>query len=169
MASGRRSFFVLYRSGGDGVCRLRAVGPAPGRRGTPLRGGDANAPRERYDEPLKARDFFALKRAPVGKTTIPVERYRIARDQMTRMGLYSTRSGAFASRRSGGLGAAAGTVVGTWNPLGPGNVGGRTRALAINPSTPAIMYAGGVAGGCGSPSMAARPGPPKATTWPTWR
>lgn len=34
-----------------------------------------------------------------------------------------------------------------WVELGPGNVGGRTRALAIDPSSPDTMYAGGVAGG----------------------
>lgn len=35
----------------------------------------------------------------------------------------------------------------TWKNLGPGNIGGRIRALVIHPTTPAIMYAGGVAGG----------------------
>ncbi|MCP4898964.1 MAG: hypothetical protein GY906_18495 [bacterium] len=34
-----------------------------------------------------------------------------------------------------------------WTELGPGNIGGRTRALAIDPTTPDTMYAGGVAGG----------------------
>ncbi len=35
----------------------------------------------------------------------------------------------------------------SWQPLGPGNIGGRTRSLLIHPSTPNTMYAGGVAGG----------------------
>ncbi|HMZ21805.1 MAG TPA: BACON domain-containing carbohydrate-binding protein, partial [Blastocatellia bacterium] len=34
-----------------------------------------------------------------------------------------------------------------WTPLGPGNVGGRTRALVIHPRTPDIMFAAGSAGG----------------------
>ena len=126
------------------ACSSPGRGPANARRVGP---GDPKAARERYDEPRKARDFFALKRAPVGRTTVPVERYRMAREQMTRMPLYSTRASAFAPRRMGSLGAAAGPVLGTWNPLGPGNVGGRTRALVINPDTPNTMYAGGVAGG----------------------
>jgi photosystem II stability/assembly factor-like uncharacterized protein len=31
--------------------------------------------------------------------------------------------------------------------VGPGNLGGRTRALVINPQNPDIMYAGSVTGG----------------------
>ncbi|HYO99254.1 MAG TPA: carboxypeptidase regulatory-like domain-containing protein, partial [Pyrinomonadaceae bacterium] len=38
-------------------------------------------------------------------------------------------------------------VLGSWTNLGPGNVGGRTRALIINPNDANIMYAAGVAGG----------------------
>src|SRR5205085_9368454 len=38
-------------------------------------------------------------------------------------------------------------VLGTWQSLGPGNVGGRTRALIVDPVTPNTMYAAGVAGG----------------------
>jgi PKD repeat protein len=38
-------------------------------------------------------------------------------------------------------------ILGTWSWLGPGNIGGRTRALVIHPTTPTTMYAGGVAGG----------------------
>ncbi|MBI1736724.1 MAG: hypothetical protein HYR51_16280, partial [Candidatus Rokubacteria bacterium] len=37
--------------------------------------------------------------------------------------------------------------LGAWTPLGPGNVGGRTRSLLIHPTSPSIMYAGAVAGG----------------------
>ena len=39
-----------------------------------------------------------------------------------------------------------GGIVG-WSPLGPGNVGGRTRALVFDPTNPDVMYAGGVTGG----------------------
>ena len=34
-----------------------------------------------------------------------------------------------------------------WEWLGPGNIGGRIRAIAINPDDPSIMYVGGVGGG----------------------
>ena len=35
----------------------------------------------------------------------------------------------------------------TWAEMGPNNVGGRTRALAIHPDNESILYAGGVSGG----------------------
>ncbi|HUR82686.1 MAG TPA: hypothetical protein VM733_18135, partial [Thermoanaerobaculia bacterium] len=36
---------------------------------------------------------------------------------------------------------------GVWKFLGPGNIGGRTRVLVIDPVEPRVMYAGGVSGG----------------------
>ena len=46
------------------------------------------------------------------------------------------------------LGAtSAGIENASWNWIGPGNIGGRVRALAIHPSTPDIMWTGSVAGG----------------------
>ena len=35
----------------------------------------------------------------------------------------------------------------TWAEMGPNNVGGRTRALAIHPDNESVLYAGGVSGG----------------------
>jgi photosystem II stability/assembly factor-like uncharacterized protein len=37
--------------------------------------------------------------------------------------------------------------LGTWEPLGPGNLGGRTKALVIDPTTPGTMYAAAATGG----------------------
>src|SRR5262249_48136732 len=37
--------------------------------------------------------------------------------------------------------------LGTWTWLGPGNIGGRTRAIVINPIDTNVMYAAGVSGG----------------------
>ncbi len=48
-------------------------------------------------------------------------------------------------------GAAAALTAGIqpsdWTPLGPGNIGGRTRSLVIHPTNPSIMYLGSVGGG----------------------
>ncbi|MDB5051101.1 MAG: hypothetical protein JWO30_4172 [Fibrobacteres bacterium] len=41
----------------------------------------------------------------------------------------------------------AGIQPSDWTPLGPGNIGGRTRSLVIHPTNPAIMYLGSVGGG----------------------
>ena len=41
----------------------------------------------------------------------------------------------------------AGLAAATWVALGPGNIGGRTRAIAASPSNPATMWAGSVGGG----------------------
>ena len=53
---------------------------------------------------------------------------------------------------TGGGGAGDGSAstsgaLGTWQPLGPGNVGGRTRSILIDPANPQVMYAAAVAGG----------------------
>ena len=41
----------------------------------------------------------------------------------------------------------AGISRSTWTWLGPGNIGGRIRAIAIHPTTPSTMFAGSVGGG----------------------
>ena len=41
----------------------------------------------------------------------------------------------------------AGISRSTWTWLGPGNIGGRIRTIAIHPTTPATMFAGSVGGG----------------------
>ncbi|MCP4141851.1 MAG: hypothetical protein GY755_16515, partial [Chloroflexi bacterium] len=46
------------------------------------------------------------------------------------------------------LGATGAGIENTsWNWIGPGNIGGRVRALAIHPTTPDTMWAGSVSGG----------------------
>jgi hypothetical protein len=41
----------------------------------------------------------------------------------------------------------AGITPQKWTWLGPGNIGGRTRAIAVNPGTPSVWFAGSVGGG----------------------
>ncbi|MDL1894884.1 hypothetical protein FBQ82_01290 [Anaerolineae bacterium CFX7] len=100
---------------------------------------------EAYDQPDKAAEYFRLKRSPRGKTEIPVEKYLMAREHMERMPRFSTTlNRSFPSQAESG--ASVGDI-GTWQSLGPGNIGGRTRALLIHPTNPNIMYAAGVSGG----------------------
>jgi hypothetical protein len=106
----------------------------------------------RPDQPDKALELYRRKRAPVGETAIPVERYLAALDQMAQMRQYSSaRRAVLPSRaelRQQGISYAVdAAVLGAWTWLGPGNVGGRTRALVIHPTSPQTMYAGSAAGG----------------------
>jgi hypothetical protein len=111
-----------------------AIAPAPPR--------EDHEGRERSDGPAEAQRFFAMKRAPFGETAVPTERYAAALLQMRSMSRYSTQLGAVISQDVGN--------IGTWSYLGPGNVGGRTRAIVFDPASTApnyTIYAAGVAGG----------------------
>ena len=105
-----------------------------------------------FDEPDAALEHAILKRRGPTADHDPVASYRIALQHMDTMPRNATRFGAELAARPGpGLLAFAKFVtaraLGTWSPLGPGNIGGRTRTLAIHPDNPEIMYAGGVSGG----------------------
>ena len=38
-------------------------------------------------------------------------------------------------------------VLDAWTPLGPGNIGGRTRVVKFHPAIPTTLFAAGVSGG----------------------
>src|SRR5262245_8260220 len=101
-----------------------------------------------FDQPAEAQEYFLLKRSPDGHTPIPVKRYLDAVEHMNRMPQYSTADRttlpSIQELQAASIEPAA---LGAWTSLGPGNIGGRTRALLINPQNPSIMYAAGVAGG----------------------
>ena len=122
---------------------------------------------ERTDKPNEAMRAYLEQRLPAGMKELPLDRYFEAKEQMKEMQRYSTAKGELlpseaatgdsdeellASRANGPNGPALSAgqtsgVLGTWQSLGPGNVGGRTRALIVDPVTPNTMYAAGVAGG----------------------
>lgn len=72
-----------------------------------------------------------------------VERYRIALERMKQMPHYSTKLRSYLSASA----PIPATNVGSWSFLGPDNMGGRTRALVIDPTNPNVLYAGAAAGG----------------------
>ncbi len=103
------------------------------------------------DDPDEAQRYFWMKRAPLdGQPLDLFERTQKARIKADRMPRFSSRLGRFLSSpdkfgpSSGGRAALAPTA---WEPLGPGNIGGRTRALLIDPDNPQVLYAAGVSGG----------------------
>src|ERR1043166_6481712 len=131
--------------------------------GRGARHGKRAARSERTDQPAEAVQAELEKRLPKGATELPIERYFEAKEQMKNMQRYSTAEGALLPAenetgesdqavlaRTNGASLSAGStsgVLGTWQSLGPGHVGGRTRAIIIDPVTPDTMYAAGVAGG----------------------
>lgn len=106
--------------------------------------------RLQYDQPGEAAEFFVRRRLPAGERQLPMERYFEARSHLRQMQRYSTAAGSLLPAQAApGDEASEQTTgaIGTWTPLGPGNIGGRTRAILIHPARPEIMYAAGVAGG----------------------
>ena len=89
----------------------------------------------RNDAPASAAEYHAMRRAG---TDDPHREYAKARAAMRRMSRYTTSSEAVDFH---------GRPLDRWTPLGPGNIGGRTRALIIDPADPRIVYAAGVSGG----------------------
>ena len=101
------------------------------------------------DGPEEAEEFMRRVRLP-GGGPLETDRYLSARRHAEGMRHFSIATGRFVTGR-GGLRAnslsAPKDLTGGWVSLGPGNVGGRTRSLVINPVDPNIMFAGAVAGG----------------------
>jgi hypothetical protein len=109
---------------------------------------EAQSGPQRYDEPEGAAEYYRLKRLPPGERDVPVEKYLAAQEHIRRMPRYSTAlERALPPLSEARSEAAPEGVLPTWEPLGPGNVGGRTRALLIHPQNPQVMYAAGVSGG----------------------
>jgi RNA polymerase subunit RPABC4/transcription elongation factor Spt4 len=104
-------------------------------------------PKKSFDKPKEAQAFFAEKRAPVGQTAVPVQRYVEAMEAMKAMPVFSTGDDKLVPAAAARDAARGGPALGRWTGVGPGNVGGRVRSLLIDPATPATMYLGGVAGG----------------------
>ena len=61
----------------------------------------------------------------------------------------------------------AGLAVAAWEWLGPGNIGGRTLGLAIDPRDPSRMWAATAGGGVWHTRTVARTGSQSTTSWPT--
>jgi uncharacterized protein (TIGR03437 family) len=101
-----------------------------------------------FDKPREAVAHFLRKRLPEGEKILPVEKYLEAREQMRGMEHFSTaldRATTGVEQLAAPLNEQANAA--TWSPLGPGNIGGRTRAILIHPTDPNIIYAAGVSGG----------------------
>ncbi|HVT15477.1 MAG TPA: hypothetical protein VHQ90_04745 [Thermoanaerobaculia bacterium] len=102
------------------------------------------------DRPDVAAELERRRRAPVGESSVPSERYWTALQRMRAMPRHSTRQNRMLPSRAEAeeRGAPpAESQQDRWTWLGPGNIGGRTRALVVDPAVPRILYAAGVSGG----------------------
>ena len=127
----------------------------------------------RSDQPREAIEWYLQKRLPKGEKQLPIERYFAAKEKIKHLKRFSSarnknlpsateaggdleevftgEDGEFPNGTGGG-GAGDGSAstsgaLGTWQSIGPGNIGGRTRALLIDPTNPDVMYSAAVAGG----------------------
>lgn len=112
---------------------VAAEGPAAANPGAPVRApaGPPEAFRRGKAAGYLPNDWFHLQRAFPGTTYRP-EAHRAAMAQ---------------ARTDRAEVGASGRGSGTWELVGPVNIGGRVTAVAVHPDTPARIYAGIAAGG----------------------
>jgi hypothetical protein len=103
-----------------------------------------------FDQPDAALWYAEQRRAP-SRPIDTAALYDQAAGRMNGMRRFSSRiartlpAGQKPSRLW--LGAEAAGVLDAWTPLGPGNIGGRTRIIRFHPSSHSILFAAGVSGG----------------------
>jgi hypothetical protein len=117
------------------------------------------------DQPDKAYEFYVMKRAGVGPRDLPYEKYEAAQKRADRMRTYSLARQAYTTKRRGAS-VSATVDLGGWQPLGPGNQGGRTRVLLIHPTDPQIMYSGAATGGVWKTTNGGQSWAPLTDTFP---
>jgi photosystem II stability/assembly factor-like uncharacterized protein len=105
---------------------------------------------KRFDQPNEALAFFWAKRSPNGDA-MSISELEEAAAEAAALPVHSTAADVAAAGAATDLSAAAdvttATLASAWQPLGPGNIGGRSRALLIHRQYNNMMWTAGVAGG----------------------
>jgi photosystem II stability/assembly factor-like uncharacterized protein len=103
-----------------------------------------------YDAPDMADEYARLKRLGERTDLNPPQLYERAQDALQSMRAWSVtldrERPSLAARALARVAADDGALA-RWSWLGPGNIGGRTRTLVIDPQQTQTMYTGGVSGG----------------------
>lgn len=99
-----------------------------------------------FDEPHAAAQFYAWQRSKDTERDTSQDFVR-AREQAADLPLFSSSANQIIAEN--GRGATPDTALDSWTPLGPGNVGGRTRTVVFHPNFAVnnTLYVGGIAGG----------------------
>jgi len=118
------------------------------------------------DEPEAALKFFVSQRAPDGKN-IPLERLLAAKEHVKRMKRFTIARGRQTVHPLATVSSGQDGTPGTWTSVGPANIGGLTRAFAIHPQTPEVMFAGASGGGVWKTADAGKTWTPLADFLPT--
>ena len=103
-----------------------------------------------YGAPDLADEYARLKRLGERTDLNPPQLYEQAQDALQSMRAWSVtldRERPSRAQRAFAREAAADRNLARWSWLGPGNIGGRTRTLVIDPQQTQTMYTGGVSGG----------------------
>lgn len=106
--------------------------------------------RARYDAPDRADEYARLKRIGDRTDLNPPQLYAQAQHALRSMRAFSVtldRERPSLAARALSRNTAADATLARWSWLGPGNIGGRTRTLVIDPQQTETMYTGGVSGG----------------------
>jgi photosystem II stability/assembly factor-like uncharacterized protein len=115
--------------------------------------------RPRFDAPDAAAAYSEARRAPIDRSVDVARAYARAWAQTAALPRFSSRIGrrlpdgpAARVWQSAGRPLALDrtsptAVLDAWTPLGPGNIGGRTRVIRYHPTRPETLLAAGVSGG----------------------
>jgi len=103
--------------------------------------GEGEVEKDRHDSPGEIMEW-RLGSLRDENGNIPADGLMRARAHVNRM--RAARNAAAAAGRDV---TTAGIAPGDWTAIGPGNIGGRVRAIAIHPTSTNIIFAGSVSGG----------------------
>jgi len=104
--------------------------------------GDRAADTRAFDAPDAATHYAQARRAPLRNDINVAQAYEQAAAQRGRMDRFASRIGRvlpYAWKTQ--------NVLDAWTPLGPGNIGGRTRVIRYHPTRRTTLFAAGVSGG----------------------
>ena len=98
-------------------------------------------PTPRFDAP-DAAEWYAMARRRQAGAEDTATLYARAAARIARMPHFATRISRTVPTQASPYG-----VLDAWTPLGPGNIGGRTRIVRYHPNNPNTIFAAGVSGG----------------------